>query len=96
MTGKLQLCEKVIWREKKLEKSQITFLLLFNSLISRITKKIIYKGKKFKKRANDFFIAVLLHFYDLKYLNLTKSWLSNQKSGMVLKVTLIQISSLYL
>ena len=32
-----------------------------------------------------FFIAVLLHFYDLKYLNLTKSRLSNQKSGIVLK-----------
>ena len=42
-----------------------------------------------KKNANDFFIAVLLHFYDLKYLNLTKSQLSNQKSGMVLKLTLI-------
>ena len=29
---------------------------------SRITKKIIYKWKKWKKSANDFFIAVLLHF----------------------------------
>ena len=43
---------------------------------------------------NDYFIAVLLHFYDLKYLNLTKSRLSNQKSGMVSKVTLIQNSKI--
>ena len=47
-----------------------------------------------KKNANDFFIAVLLHFYDLKYLNLTKSWLSNQKMGMVLEVTQIQNSKM--
>ena len=42
-----------------------------------------------KKSVNDFFIAVLLHFYDLNYLNSTKSRLSNQKSGIVPKVTLI-------
>ena len=42
-----------------------------------------------KKSANDFFIAVLLQFYDLKYQNLTKKRLSNQKSGMVLEITLI-------
>ena len=42
-----------------------------------------------KKSANDFFKAVLLYFYDLKYLNLTKSRLSIQKLGMVLEVTLI-------
>ena len=47
-----------------------------------------------KKSANDFFIAVLLHFYDLKYLNLTKSRLSNQKSEMVLEVTLIYNSKI--
>ena len=35
------------------------------------------------------FIAVLLHFYGLNYLNSTKSRLSNQKSGMVHEVTLI-------
>ena len=95
-----------------MEKSLMTFLLLFNSLkfgktslfccngyshaiftilflgiSSRITKKKIYKRKKLKKSANDFFIAVLLHFYDLKYLNLTKSRLSNQKMGMGIKVT---------
>jgi hypothetical protein len=61
--------------------------------------KINYKRKKLKKSAYDFFIAVLLHFYDLKYKNFAKKRLSNQKSGMVLKVTLIlipQISSPYL
>ena len=45
--------------------------------------------KKFKKCVNDFFIAVLYHFYDLNYLNLTESRLSNQKLGMVPEVTLI-------
>ena len=43
----------------------------------------------FFKFANDFFIAVLLRFYDLKHQNLTKNRLSNQKSGMVLEVTFI-------
>ena len=42
-----------------------------------------------EKSANDLFIVVLLHFYDLKYQNLTKNQLSNQKSGMKLEVTLI-------
>ena len=42
-----------------------------------------------KKRVNHFFIAVLVHLYDLNYLNSTKSWLSNQNSSMVPKVTLI-------
>ena len=77
----------------------MTFLLLFNSLkfsktslfccngYSRTTKKINYKRKKLKKSAYDFFIAVLLHFYDLKYQNFAKKRLSNQKSGMVLEVT---------
>ena len=37
---------------------------------------------------------MLITFYDLKYLNLTKSQLSNQKSGIVLKVTLIQNSKI--
>ena len=40
------------------------------------------------------FIAVLLHFYHLKYPNLTKSGLSNQKSGMVPQVTLFQNSKI--
>ena len=47
----------------------------------------IYAWKKRKKRTNDFFIAVLLLFYDL---NSTKSRLSNQKSGKKPEVTLIQ------
>ena len=47
--------------------------------------------KKERKKVNDFFIAVLLHFYDL---NSTKSRLSNQKSGMVPEVTLIQNSKM--
>ena len=34
-------------------------------------------------------MTFLLHFNDLKYIKLTKSRLSNQKSSMVLKVTLI-------
>ena len=41
-----------------------------------------------------FFFTVLLHFYDLKYLTLTKNRLSNQKLDMVLEVTLIQNSKL--
>ena len=42
--------------------------------------------KKQKKSANDFFIAVLLHFYDQKYINSTKSRLSNQKSGTPVRI----------
>ena len=34
-------------------------------------------------------IAVLLLFYDLKYINSTKKQFSNQKSGMVFKVTFV-------
>ena len=34
-------------------------------------------------------MTFLLHFYDLIYLNLTKSRLSNHKSGMVPEATLI-------
>ena len=43
-------------------------------------RKAFTKQKK-EKKFNDFFIAVLLHFYDLNYLNSTKSRLSHQKSG---------------
>ena len=39
------------------------------------------------KSTNDPFIAVLLLFYDLNYINSTKYWFYNQKSGMVYKVT---------
>ena len=63
--------------------------LFFLWILSRISKKSLYKRKKWKKSVNDFFIAVLLHFYDLNYLNLTTSRLSNHKSGMVPEVTLI-------
>ena len=65
------------------------FIIIFLWILSRISKKSRYKRKKWRKSVKDFFIAVLLHFYDLNYLNLTKSWLSNQKSGMVPEVTLI-------
>ena len=51
--------------------------------------KSIYKRKKERKSANDSFIAVLLLFYDLKYINSTKNRFYNKKSGMVPKVTLI-------
>ena len=57
-----------------------------------IPEKHLQKKKDKKKNVNGFFIAVLLHFYDL---NSTKSRLSNQKSGMVLEVTLILIKSYF-
>ena len=69
--------------------SHAIFTVLFLWILSRISKKSFYKRKKLKKRVNDFFIDVLLHFYDLNYLNSTKSRLSNQNSGMVPEVTLI-------
>ena len=49
-----------------------------------------------QKKKKIFFFAVLLHFYDPKYLNLTKSRLFYQKSGMVPKVTLILNSKMYI
>ena len=70
----------------------VTFMHFPNSFLwisSRRTKKSIYKRKKEHKSANDPFIAVLLHFYDLKYINSLKNRFFNQKMGMVLKVTLI-------
>ena len=69
--------------------TDIQFLIFFLWILSRISKKSLYKRKKWIKSVNDFFIAVLLHFYDLNHLNLTKSRLSNQKSDMVPEVTLI-------
>jgi hypothetical protein len=54
------------------------------------------------KNANDFFIAVSLHFYDLKYLYLTKSQSKighGARSNFDLKLKnkdCHQISSLYL
>ena len=73
----------------------LQFCQFFLWISSKITKKIYFQNKKIKKKsANDIFLAVLLHFYDLEYLNLTKSRLSNQKSGMVPEVTLIQNSKI--
>ena len=63
--------------EKKIGKITNDFLLLFNSLKFCKTSLFCCNGY-----SHDFFIAVLLHFYDIKYLNLTKSRLSNQKSGI--------------
>ena len=47
-------------------------------------------------KLNIFFIAVLLLFYYflIKYLNSSKSRLSNQKSGMVLEVALFPNSNI--
>ena len=64
-------------------------IIFYESQVEYLRIKSLYKREKYKKSVNDFFIAVLLHFYDLNYLNLTKSQLSNQKSGLVPKVTLI-------
>ena len=48
--------------------------------LKQIFKKSTYKRKR-EKNVNDFFIAAVLHFYDLNYLNSTKSRLSNQNSN---------------
>ena len=86
-----------------MEKSLITFLLLFNALkygknslfccngYSHAIFTIIFyeyqveeprkaftKEKKEHKSANDPFIAVLLLFYDLKYINSIKNRFSNK------------------
>ena len=58
--------------------SHVIFTILFYESQVEYLRKSFTKEINFKKSANDFFIAVLLHFYDLKYLNLTKSLLSNQ------------------
>ena len=51
-------------------------------------RKALTKEKREKKNVNDFFIAVVLHFCDLNYLNYL-NWIknrsSNKKSGMVPK-----------
>ena len=69
--------------------SHAIFTILFHESQVEQLRKSITKEKNGKKSTNDFFIAVLLHFYDLKYQNLTKNRLSNQNSGIVLDVTLI-------
>ena len=68
--------------------------LCFLWVSRRYLRKALAK-EKWEKNVNNFFIAVLLHYYDLNYLNSTKSQLSNQKLGIVLKVTLIQNSKIY-
>jgi hypothetical protein len=50
---------------------------------SRRTKKSIYKRKKEHKSANDSFIAVLLLFDDLKYINSIKNRFSKKKLGKI-------------
>ena len=64
---------------------QFLQFFFYESQVEQLRKSITIE----KISANGFFIAVLLHFYDLKYQNLTKNQLSNQKSGIVLEVTLI-------
>ena len=64
------------------------FKIIFYESQEEYLRKAFTKEKKRKKIVNDFFIAVSLLFYVLNYL-LTKSRLSNQKSGMVPEVTLI-------
>ena len=58
----------------------IQFLQFFfyESQVEQLRKSIT--KEKLKKIANDFFIAVLLHFYDLKYQNLTKKRLSKNQA----------------
>ena len=45
--------------------------------------------RKEHKSANDSFIAVLLLFYDIKYINSTKKRFSNKKFTMMPQVSLI-------
>ena len=60
--------------------SHAIFTFFYVSQVKYLRKA--FTKKKYKKSANDFFIFVLILFYDLKYLNSTKSRLSNQKSGI--------------
>ena len=51
--------------------SHVIFTILsYESQVEQLRKSI--SKEKMEKSANDFSIAVLLHFYDLKYQNLTK------------------------
>ena len=69
--------------------SHAIFTIIFYESQEEQLRKSITKEKNLKKSDNDFFISVSFHFYDLKYQNLTKKRLFNQKSGMVLEVTFI-------
>ena len=54
------------------------FIFFFYESQVEYLRKAFTKENFFKKVLMNF-IAVLLHFYGLNYLNLTKSWLSNQR-----------------
>jgi hypothetical protein len=45
----------------------VTGMQFLKSSFMDLKKKSIYKRKKKEKKFNDFFIAVLLHYYDLKF-----------------------------
>jgi hypothetical protein len=62
--------------------SHAIFTIIFHE------SQVEYLRKAFTKELKKKNSAYLLLFYDLNYLILTKSWLSNQKSGMVLELTL--------
>ena len=66
---------------------QFSQFFFYESQIKELRKAFTKEIKNLS--ANDIFISVLLHFYDLKYINSTKNRFSNKKSGMVPKVTLI-------
>ena len=66
------------------------FIIIFFYISSKYLKKAKENRENREKNVNDFFYYCLLHFYELNYLNLTKSLLSNQKTGMVPEVILIQ------
>ena len=64
------------------------FLQFFFSESQVIDIRKHLQKEKWKKNANDYFIAVLLLFYGLKYLILTKNRFFNEKSGIVPEVKL--------
>ena len=70
------------------------FKIIFLWISSRYLRKALTNEKREEKNVNDFFIAVVLHFYDLNYLNSIKNRSSNKKSGMVPEVILIQNSNM--
>ena len=75
-----------------LRKNVKSTIFFYESQVKYFRVKIsIYKRKQC---SNIFFNAVLLLFYDLKYLNSTKSRLSNQNSCMGPEVTLFPISKI--
>ena len=71
--------------------SHVIFTILFYEYQVEKLRKAFTKEKKQEKNANDLNYCFFLLFYNLNYLNSTKfnSRLSNQKTGLVLEVTLI-------